>query len=356
MQPNWGTPRNPYNNQYYCGGSSGGSAYAVSSGLLPITLGVDGGGSIRIPASFCGIYGLKPSHGRVGQSQTTVSANGPLAASISDLEVAYRVMAVPDPNNPVAGLFSCPRPQLEPRSKIIGIYKPWFDGADPLVHGRCNEIVEYFHKSLGYEVIPIELPRLREGQLAHAFTILAEMASLAKLTSPPPRNWLSDLNPANKVLMSVGNQTPAADYLLAQRMRQLLMCHLAYLFQEHPGLVIVTPTNPGAGWPITAESDLKYGISNGNASIRNMEYVWLANFTGCPAISCPAGYLAPAKGKGVNEIPVGIMAMGEWGTEDALIEWGRNAEKWLNEVHQGGRKRPENWEDVLKGAREEMKK
>lgn len=63
--PIFGTPRNPNNEHYYCGGSSGGSAYSVAAGLLPFTMGNDGGGSIRIPSGYCGMYGLKPSHGRV---------------------------------------------------------------------------------------------------------------------------------------------------------------------------------------------------------------------------------------------------------------------------------------------------
>ena len=120
----------------------------------------------------------------------------------------------------------------------------------------------------------------------------------------------------------------------------------------HPGLVIVTPTSPMDGWPIASEGDLKYGITDGNTSIRNMEYVWLANFCGNPAISCPVGYAEPKKG--TNRVPVGIMAMGEWGTELELLEWGRECEKWLNEVSSGGRQRPSNWEDVVVNAKGEM--
>jgi Asp-tRNA(Asn)/Glu-tRNA(Gln) amidotransferase A subunit family amidase len=85
--PNWGTPKNPHNDQYYTGGSSGGAATAVSSGLIPVALGTDGGGSIRIPASFCGIYGLKPSHARLGHGGSTVTVAGPLAASIAALRL-----------------------------------------------------------------------------------------------------------------------------------------------------------------------------------------------------------------------------------------------------------------------------
>lgn len=103
-----------------------------------------------------------------------------------------------------------------------------------------------------------------------------------------------------------------------------------------------------AGWPISQEGDLKYGVSDANLTLRNMEYIWLANFTGCPAISCPAGYAEPVKGNG--SVPVGIMGMGEWGSEDELIEWGRECEGWLNEKYEGGRVRPKGWEDVLKLA------
>jgi Asp-tRNA(Asn)/Glu-tRNA(Gln) amidotransferase A subunit family amidase len=124
--PNWGTPRNPYNDQYYTGGSSGGAAYAVSAGLVPVALGADGGGSIRIPASFCGIYGLKPSHCRLEDTGSTVSVTGPLAANMSDLEAAYRVMAAPNPSDPNCSLFAPPGTLSDERPKILGIYKDWY--------------------------------------------------------------------------------------------------------------------------------------------------------------------------------------------------------------------------------------
>jgi Asp-tRNA(Asn)/Glu-tRNA(Gln) amidotransferase A subunit family amidase len=179
------------------------------------------------------------------------------------------------------------------------------------------------------------------------------MATHCKAAFDPSRHWLTDLTAANKVLLTVAAQTPSQDYILAAKLRQLLMSHLAFLFQKYPGLVIVTPTTPIHGWPIEQEADLKYGMSDTNLSLRNMEYIWLANFAGCPAISCPVGYVAPKKGTG--DVPIGIMGMGEWGSEDALIEWGRDAERWLNEEYPGGRKRPGAWEDVLENAKGGMK-
>lgn len=168
----------------------------------------------------------------------------------------------------------------------------------------------------------------------------------------PGSSWLADLNPANKILLSVAEATSARDYLLAQRMRNLLMSHLASLWKTYPGLVIVTPTTPLDGWRIGGEGDLKFGISEGNKSIENMRYVWLANFTGCPAVSCPVGYVesdGDGGGKG-GRIPVGIMGMGEWGSEDGLLEWGSDAERYLNEEFKGGRVRPGDWVDGIQLA------
>ena len=79
--------------------------------------------------------------------------------------------------------------------------------------------------------------------------------------NPSSKFWLSGLNPANKVLLAVGNQTPARDYILAQQLRQMLMQHLAFLYQQHPGLIIVTPTTPMAGWPIAKSADLAHGFT-----------------------------------------------------------------------------------------------
>ncbi|KAK0124170.1 D-lactate ferricytochrome c oxidoreductase [Cadophora gregata] len=351
--PNWGTPRNPHNDQYYTGGSSGGAAYVVSAGLVPFAIGADGGGSIRIPSSFCGIYGLKPSHNRLEDLGSTVTVSGPLAATVSDLEITYRIMAESDPSDPTCSLFTkpCAKPSAH-RPKIIGIYKEWFERADPAVLKLCNEVITYYKEKLGYQVVEITIPYVPQGQLAHAFTILSEMAVRARAKPFDPSNWLAGLNPANQVLLAVGAQTPAQDYLLAQQLRNMLMQHLAFLYQKYPGLVIVTPTSPMAGWPIASEGDLKYGITDGNTSIRNMEYVWLANFCGNPAISCPVGYVEPKKGNG--RVPVGIMAMGEWGSELGLLEWGRECEKWLNEVSPDGRQRPSNWEDVVVNAQGKM--
>lgn len=340
--PIWGTPLNPYNNSYYTGGSSGGVASVVGHGIVPFGIGSDGGGSIRIPCNYTGLFGLKPSHGRVSKSPmpgtNSVTVRGPLASSMADLGLLYRVLAQPNPSSWPSSHFAPPKAHRGPRNKVLGIYNAWFDRADPLVQEACRSALEYMQRDLGYEIVDISLPLLREGQLSHAMTILAEQVVGVK-------GSIYDLTPSNRILMSVARQTPATDFLLAQRVRTILMEHLAYLFQKHPGLVIVTPTTPNAGWPIE-EADLACGMSNANMTLKNMEYVWLANFTGLPCIQFPVGYVDGIKGSG--KVPIGLSGQGEWGSEDALIDFGYDGEAWLNHGLEGGKPMPEGWVDVLR--------
>ncbi|KAL8945551.1 MAG: hypothetical protein Q9222_007913, partial [Ikaeria aurantiellina] len=273
--PHTSTPLNPHNNHYYTGGSSGASAYACAAGLLPIVHGADGGGSIRIPASYCGLYGLKPTHGRVSILPTTSLASsngvmGPLASSMQDLEIAYAVLATPDPGNPVSGMFEAPSAIPRPLSakkkgkRILGICEPWISTSSPAVLTAFNAALTHY-ESIGYTATPIHLPHLHAAQLAHAMTILTE------ITSGVPASAIPNLTPANKILLSVGSCTPSTDFLLAQKMRNLLMQHLSHLWREHPGMLIVTPTTPNAGWPIDDPvRDLKHGVSDADMSVRSM--------------------------------------------------------------------------------------
>ncbi|KAH0610499.1 uncharacterized protein H6S33_012026 [Morchella sextelata] len=343
--PNHGTPRNPYNPNYYTGGSSGGSAYAVAAGLVPIAVGADGGGSIRLPAGYCGVYGLKPTHGRISQAPTRSIAPsngviGPIAATMDDLERAYEIMAQPDPSDASSRLF--PPPQWNPsdsKKRLIGVYKPWLEDCSPDVHAATQAAIQHLQTSAGYEVIDIELPLLSEGRKAHALTIMTEIGQGFC------KGDTHGLTPANKVVVAISGQTPARDFVLAQRVRALLMSHLAWLWEKYGDtLVIVSPVTPTAGAKIIAEGHAEKGgagVSDTNASLKSMQYVFLANFTGTPSISMPVGYSA-------DGVPIGMMGLAAWGAEETLLSLGRACERYFeNEV---GRRRPAGegcWADVL---------
>ncbi|KAL4890647.1 amidase signature domain-containing protein [Aspergillus ambiguus] len=341
----YGTPPNPYHPGYYTGGSSSGCAYAVSTGLIPIALGTDGGGSVRIPSSLCSVVGLKPTHNRLSHYPgvnfaSTTSVIGPLAADIRSLAAAYSLVATPGPDT----LFPPPgRVVLSPSSKgkkVLGIPEVWFSRAAPSVQRLCYSLLDKLVTVHDYSLVPIEIPFLVEGQTAHAMTILADAS--AALTDT------TNITAANRILLSLGRSTPAIDYLLAQKLRQLLMQHLSALWKDLPGMIIVTPTTACAGWRVQSKSEYTYGLSDGDQTIKCMEYVWLANFTGIPAISVPAGYADPEDELVNGKVPVGLMGNGEWGSEEALLQWGLHAE----EVGLDLQERPPIWEDIVQMAKE----
>jgi Asp-tRNA(Asn)/Glu-tRNA(Gln) amidotransferase A subunit family amidase len=225
--------------------------------------------------------------------------------------------------------------------------------ASPDVQRIYDAAVAHLTSRLGYTAVDIRLPFLREGQIAHAATCLTEAAADARGRTRNPAHFLRLLNRPNRINVGIGAQTPAADYLRYGQLRQVLMQHLAFLFAAHPGLLVLTPTTPMAGWPRHAGDDA-YGSSDGNQTIRSMRFVWVANMSGCPAVTCPAGYVEPAQGEGM--LPVGLMAMAEWGMEEQLLGFAREVEGYLNEAYPGGRRRPEEWVDVIGLAKEKAAK
>ncbi|KAF5025683.1 hypothetical protein F66182_2289 [Fusarium sp. NRRL 66182] len=353
--PNHGTPPNPFNPRYYTGGSSSGPAYAVGSGLMPLALGSDGGGSVRIPSSFCSVFGLKPTHARLtswpGMNHApTCAVQGPLAVDMQSLVAVYEAIAEPHPSTQYPPLALQPSP---PVTKILGIYDAWISRAKPGVQSLIRGMVESLAAKHGYTLVPIEIPFAAEGQMAHALTILTDASTLLYSTK--------GLTPANKILLSLGRTTPATDYLLAQKLRGLLMQHLAYLWKKYPGMLIITPTTACAGAPIRGgKSELSYGLNDGNMTLESMEYVWLANFCGLPSLTAPAGYVIPEGSKEAGDVaekdiqgkvPVGLMATGEWCSEDALLQFGFDAEAVGRHV----RCKPPIWEDVISLAKTEAR-
>lgn len=345
-----GTPTNWFNKSYYPGGSSSGPASALGAGLAPIMVGTDAGGSVRIPAAFNGVYGLKTSHNRLSTRNSSMCITGPMAATAADLTLAYRTMAAPNASDPVGSLFAPSIPPSQTAKKYIGICEPWLAAATKPVRDVIAPLIAHL-ETRGYEVVPVSLPNLRLGQFAHAATCLAEgVADARARVAGCTAHYLSPLNSPNRLLLAVGSQTPAHEYLAYAQVRAALMRHLAHLFERYPGLVLLSPTAPVAGWPVTP-GDNACGFSDGNLSMYNMTYVWVANTSGCPAVTAPAGYDArPDRGEGV--LPVGVMGMAEWGAEEACLQFAAVVEAYVRDVYPGGRRRPAEWADVLGAARD----
>lgn len=257
-------------------------------------------------------------------------------------------MSRPNPDDPVQSRFATS--QLPPKGakRVIGIYKDWWNDSNPEIRQICEKAVDYYKNQLGYEVIDISIPLIPEARLAHSICCVAETAERSRRKDPNnPKGWINLVGGANKLLLSAASQCSAGDYLKANALRELLMRHLAFLWQKYPGLLILTPTVPIKGWQ-RHPSDEAHGSSDTNMTVQSMSYIFLSNFTGAPSVSAPVGYSRPDIGEG--QLPVGLLAMGEWGQEEQLLQWAREAEEYLGGVYEGGRRRPETWVDVLREA------
>ncbi len=245
-----GPCRNPHDPSRIAGGSSGGSAAAVAAGMVPLTLGSDTNGSIRVPSSLCGTFGLKPTFGRLSRRGSfpfvaSLDHLGPFARSAADLAAAYDAMQGPDPLDP-----ACAQRPAEPtlaalelglqglRVGVLGGHFERFAGP------QARDAVRRVADALG-AVERVELPLAAEGRAA-AFVITASEGGA--LHRPMLALRYEDFEPMSRDRFIAGSLVPAAWYLKAQRVRAVYRARAAELFSCFD--VLVAPATPVPAWPI----------------------------------------------------------------------------------------------------------
>lgn len=324
LNPHHGVTRNPYNPNHFTGGSSSGSATAVAAGLVPVAISADGGGSIRIPAAFCGVFGLKSTFGRVSEHGAaplcwSVAHLGPIAGTATDTALAYAVMAGPDLRDP--NTLHQPLPSLENWDQLnlnglkLGVYKQWFQHADAEIVAACDTMLRRFEE-LGAEIVEISIPDLELNRIAHSVTILAEMAQALSYTyAEHHKQHGLDV----RLNLALARATSSQDYLLAQRARTRIMDNFNRALKQVD--MIVTPTTAIAA-PAIPKDALPNGNSDLSTTIEIMRFVTAGNMTGLPAVTFPAGYTKAG-------LPIGMQAMGRAWEEHQLLRLAVNAEKVL---------------------------
>jgi Asp-tRNA(Asn)/Glu-tRNA(Gln) amidotransferase A subunit family amidase len=314
---------NPYDLQRDSGGSSSGSGAAVAAGIVPVAMGADGGGSIRVPASLCGVVGLKPTFGRVSEAGAaplcwSVAHLGPLGASVEDVAMVYQVIAGPDPSQPISQqqppvtLEGWNTPDL--KGVRIGVFPDWNLHASPEIVAMNEKMIAEFEKS-GAEVVKVTIPELDAMRVAHAVTILSEMATSMRNY---PENW-KDFSGNTRLSLVLGQVMTAHDYLQAQRMRTRAMQIFAKVYRDVD--VILTPATALTA-PIVPPKALSAGWSDLGTDTEMMRFVFSGNLTGLPAIAFPVGYDG-------NGMPIGMQAMGRHWEENLLLRVAYNAELHL---------------------------
>ncbi|KAJ6777370.1 TRANSAMIDASE [Salix koriyanagi] len=344
--PNYGTTRNPHAVDRYTGGSSSGPAAIVASGLCSAALGTDGGGSIRIPSSLCGVVGLKTTFGRTNITGSlydfgTVEVTGPIASSVEDVMLVYAAILGSRPEERISLNPSPPcLPNLASRdgadalgSLRLGKYTAWFNDVQSTdVSDTCEDMLNLLSRTHGCEMVEIVIPELQEMRTAHLVSIGSEFIN----------SLIPDIEDGKGVRLNYDSRTSvglfrsfgASDYIAAQCLRRRLMHHHMEIFKKVD--VIVTPTT-GMTAPKIRSSALSYGETDLQTSGYLMRFVIAANLLGFPAISIPVGY-------DKQGLPIGLQLIGRpWG-EATLLRLASAVE----ELYAKPKKRPASFYDVLK--------
>jgi Asp-tRNA(Asn)/Glu-tRNA(Gln) amidotransferase A subunit family amidase len=298
----YGPARNPWDPERCPGGSSSGPAAAVAARLVAGAVGADGVGSIRYPATYCGLTGLKPTFGRsamaghhmAGVSTTIVS--GPLCADAGDCRLLGSI------------LFGEELEAGEARGLRIGVIENEVseDVALP-VREACEKGIEDLRAATDGDVRKIELPELPAATLATV--LIANSETLGSITPQRLNDLDPELSPLGRGLLKYRLLLPAAATVKSQQIRTMARQRLAEVFEEVD--VIAWPTVPAVAPPLEAPLvELPSGTLTADAA--NVRGGALANLTGIPAISVPVG--------SSEGLPIGLQLQAAWGRDELLLD------------------------------------
>lgn len=309
-----GPTRNPWNIAVSPGGSSGGAAACVAAGIGTIAFGNDGGGSIRIPASFCGLFGIKPTFGRVPHHPqegmfASLVAGGPIARTVGDAALTLQVMARPDNRD----WFALPPPPdnwlagLEPRLEGLRLaYVPVLGGigADDQVRAVVDAAIETL-RARGATVTEVPSPIADLKDRFEAYWI----GAFARRMRLIPRNHWDDLDPGFRALAERGMDVTIDQLLDAEAARAALGRAFAAFHRDHD--LMLTPTLPHVAPSVET-------VYHGPAYDRwrdSVPFTLPFNLTGQPASTAPCGLSA-------SGLPVGLQVVGPKYSERLILEAG----------------------------------
>ncbi len=310
----FGRARNPWDTARVTGGSSGGSGAAAAAGLVAGTLGTDTAGSIRIPAAFCGVSGIRPSSGLVPTRGVlplswSFDAVGPIARTAEDCALLLEAIAGHDPGDPAT--IDVPRPRaaaLEGGMKdvVIGVVGELFDrGIDPRVAAVAEESVEVL-RALGARVKRVDAPLLDAAGLAEQAVQIPEATSLHL---PWLQSRLADYGPDVRLRLLVGLFLDPTTAVTGQRLRRVVAERFAQVFRDVD--LLVTPTMPIIAPRLEHGKLVIEGLELGDGSthvaddavrLAIIRYTAPWSLIGCPALTIPCGF--------VGGMPVGLCLVG----------------------------------------------
>jgi len=306
----YGPTRNPHDVSRIAGGSSGGSAAAVAADLVPMSLGSDTNGSIRVPAALCGVFGLKPTYGRLSRAGTRLFASsfdhvGPFARSVGDIAAVYDALQGPDPTDPV-----CAGRPVEPVASVlhqgmdglrVALAAGYFTSAgDPEVFAAAEKAAS----ALGV-VRRVDLP---EPALARAAAMIITASEGGELHLADLKAQAASFDPMTRPLFLSGTLVPAAWYMRAQRFRRWYCRELETLFRDVD--VILAPATPYPAFPIgqrMMEVDGRQLPAAGHLGV----FTQPLSFVGLPVLAAPIA--------GAGPLPLGLQIIAAPWREDLAL-------------------------------------
>lgn len=312
----YGPAHNPHDPARVAGGSSGGSGAAVAGGLVPLALGSDTNGSIRVPASLCGVFGLKPTYGRLSRAGARLFAAsldhvGPLARSVGDLAAAYDAMQGPDPLDPACAdrAVEPALPEIERGADglRIAVAGGYFAGTGPVMAAVAS-VAQALRVSR-----TIEIPEAARARAA-AFVITASEG--ANLHFADLKVRAGDFDPMTRDRFLAGALVPAHWVVQAQRFRRWYRERLLALFDDND--ILLMPATPCSA-PLIGQDTIEIdGVAVPARPFLGV-YTQPLSFVGLPIVAVP---LRPAGG-----MPIGVQIVAAPWRESAALRVARALER-----------------------------
>ena len=316
INPHYGSARNPWDLTRACGGSSAGSGAAVAAFLAAGALGTDTGGSIRIPASLCGVVGLKQTYGLASRHgifplSDSFDHGGPLGRTVDDTALLLQAIAGPDVHDSSTANAKVKNYTAKLDHPIdgmkIGVPRGFFfEDLHPEIETTVNAALQKLEE-LGAHVEDVELPSARE--MSDAWGAIAAVEAYA-VHEEPLRDDGSMLGTDVRERLLLGRDISTDDIMMAQKTRTRIRREMAALLRNHPILVVPSTIIPGVS--IDSASYLLNGRKIEGPKVL-ARLTRPAALLGQPAISVPAGFTDEC-------LPIGLQLMGVWFDEPTLLQ------------------------------------
>lgn len=307
--------RNPHHFDRTAGGSSTGSGVAVAVGLTPLAVGADGGGSVRIPSAICGVFGLKPTYGRVSRAgdafSGSVSHVGPLGTSTLDLALFLDAVCGPDPADPAS--LHAP-PVTEPfvdalrrgvKGLRIGVDESQWQQTDPAIADAGERALAALVEA-GAQRVDVRIPLLEHALGIGVTTISTEACAMAQHDyRRDPNGHGADL----QVFLNAAGQLDCELYFTAQALREKLRLQVAEVLRNVD--VLALPTTASAALPVNATEE-KTGRMDAAGVAAMTRHCFMGNLTGLPAASVPVG-------QDRDGLPLGFQIVGDAWDEASVL-------------------------------------